>query len=261
MDTLKGKKCKLCQKKEGLCHIHSQKASSKKTASKKRSSSPKRLSSPKRSSSSKKEGVDLTDYNAKEFEDASRGKTILMIAGCFCPPHAGHYGFVNSSIVKVKPDIVVIWTMNRNEYPRHGSPLDHTLETWRSWGKIFSRKYGVDIFVTSAPYDIVWGADAKMLIEVEVYEGDMPAGISPNSMTAKSWGDKSMAYFKKMRSREGNYFDFHIKREGNLSATNFTKCLKDLTKDCLEYVPEDLRGEDRVEYVKNIREKYGSELR
>lgn len=244
--TSKGGKCKLCLKKGGACHIHSKTSAPKKTS--------------KNKSPGEREGKDVSDYNAREFEELSRGKTILMVTGCFCPPHAGHYGFVKSSIAKVKPDIVVIWTVNRNEYPRHGTPLSHTLETWRSWGKILSRKYGVDIFVTSEPYEVVWYADAKMLINVEVHEGDIPEGVVPNSVTAKSWGNMSMAYFRKMRTRGDNYFEFHIKREGDLSATQFTKCLKDLTKDCLKYVPEDLEGEDKLEYVKNIREKYGPNL-
>ena len=55
------------------------------------------------------------------------------------------------------------------------------------------------------------------------------------------------------------YYIYHIQREGNISATKFAQCLKDLESDCLMYVPEDV--EDKMSYVKNIRDQYYKDLK
>lgn len=249
--TSKGGDCKLCKKKGGMCHLHAK--SAPKSAPK--AKSPSKAMSPTR-------GMDISDYTKDQFEELSRGKTLLMVTGCFCPPHAGHYGLVKSAIAKIKPDIVVIRSTNGPRGTRHGTPVSHTLETWRDWGKIFSRQYGVYVYVTSfaADTDVLWKSDPKILIELEVYEGrEMPSKYIDAPMESTSFEGKSTAFFAKMHKSKDNYFRYHIKREGKLSATRFTKCLKNLTKDCLKYVPEDV--ENRADYVKSIRERYGSNLK
>lgn len=243
--TSKGDDCKLCKKKGELCHLHI------KTVTK----SPKsKVKSPK--------SMDVSDYSEEQFEELTRGKTLLLVSGCFCPPHAGHYGLIKSAIAKIRPDIVVIQSTNNEEekYSRHGTPLSHTLRTWKEWAKIFSRQYGVYVYVASIYDNILWKSDPKVLIELDVTEGgDFPATYINNPMESVNFENKSSAYFTKMHKGKNNYFLYHIKRKGKISATKFTKCLKDLTKDCIKYVPEDINN--RAEYVKNIRERYGKLLK
>ena len=226
------------------------------------------LSSPIVRSSSpitKEEIKDISDFSVKELKKRTKDKIILSFAGCFCPPHVGHYNMVDTAISKIKPDIVQIQIVNSNEDTRHGTPLEHSIQTWKKWGKVLSEKYGVDMYVSHffqrnlLLYD--GGAEfIKAYIQANVWEGEqMPKEYRRNPLQQKSL-DNMVPYFLKGVPRDfKGYYAYHIQREGDLSATNFIKCLKDLEMDCLMYVPNDVK--DKKAYINEIREKYYNELK
>jgi hypothetical protein len=204
--------------------------------------------------------VDISDVNNEELREITKDKIILIFSGCYCPPHAGHYNMVKNVIKLVKPDIVMIQSTNHETRPRHGVPLEHTIETWKNWGKILSKRYGVDIYISSMFEHNIWIAaspETKMVIQTEIYENvEMPEEYINNPLQ-KDKTDYSLSYFEYVpRDR---FYKYHVKRTGNFSATKFVECLKDLNKDCLEYVPSDVK--DKNNYIDNIRKKYGKELK
>ena len=208
--------------------------------------------------------MDISDFSVEELKERTKDKIILSINGCFCPAHAGHYNMVDTAISKIKPDIVMITTTNKDENSRHGTPLEHTLKTWENWGKILSKKYGVDMYISGGfPDNLIWGGGAefiKAFIKTNVWEGEkMPREIRRNPLQQKSLREMSAGFLNKVPRDFKGFYEYNIQREGNLSATAFIKCLKDLEKDCLMYVPDDVK--DKKAYIYEIREKYYKDLR
>lgn len=209
----------------------------------------------------KRKDVSLYKMNNNQFEEYTINKTILIISGCFCPPHAGHYNMVNSVIKKAKPDIVIIETTNRKCNARHGVPLEHSLATWKEWGKIIQNKLDVDVLVypffeAYELFDFI-SPNVKKIISVKSFEKDIPANIKHNSITRVDTKTFSEGMFE--RVPRSKIYNLNNIRQGNLSATKFTKCLKDFLQDCHEYVPDDVKN--KTSYVKNIRKKYGEKLK
>jgi len=206
---------------------------------------------------------DISDFSVEQLKERTKDKVILSIAGCFCPPHAGHYNLVDTAISKIKPDIVIINSVNRNENPRHGTPLSHTLKTWKNWGNILSKKHNVDLYIPNDYInDLVWGGGAeyiKAYVQTDVWEGkEMPREYRRNPLQQSSLENKSLSFLYKVPRDFKGYYIYHIQREGDLSATAFVKCLKDLQSDCLMYVPNDVK--DKKAYIDDIRKNYYDEL-
>ena len=213
---------------------------------------------------STKGGKDISDFSTEELRKHITGKIILRINGCFCPPHIGHYNLVDTIISKIKPDIVIISTTNRSSDSRHGTPIEHTIKTWKNWGKILSIKYGVDFYITDLYNDkiIYDGASQfiKAFVDSNVWEDEkMPEEYRKNPLQQKSLQNKSLAFLNKVPRDFKGYYVYHFQRGGDFSATEFTKCLKDLGRDCLMYVPEDV--EDKSSYIREIRDKYYENLK
>ena len=211
-----------------------------------------------------RKGEDISDFTVEQLKERTRDKVILAFYGCFCPPHAGHYNMVDTAISKIKPDVVIITSMNSNEYSRHGTPLSHTLKTWKDWGKILSKKHNVDIYIPDDyTNNLVWGGGAEFIkayIDTDVWEGkEMPREYRKNPLQQSSLEGKSLGYLYKVPRDFKGFYVYHIQREGDLSATAFVKCLKDLERDCLMYVPNDVK--DKKSYINEIRENYYKELK
>jgi hypothetical protein len=215
--------------------------------------------------SPEKTSRNISNLSVEELKVRTKDKIILAFGGCFCPPHAGHYNMVDTAISKIKPDVVVISIVNSEEYSRHGTPFSHSFETWTQWGHILSLKYGVDMYIKPLYGRIdplVWDGGAEFIkayIGVEVWEDKMPEEYRKNPLQQKNLADMSLGFLYKVPRDFKGYYVYNIQREGNLSATAFVKCLQDLQKDCLMYVPDDVP--DKKSYVDTIRRKYYTELK
>ena len=207
------------------------------------------------------EGRDISSFSVEQLKERTRDKVILSIGGCFCPPHAGHYNMMDAAISKIKPHVVTINSVNRNQNPRHGTPLTHTLDTLKSWGKILSKKYNVDIYIPDGYDELVWGGGAEFIkgfVETDVWETKMPEEYRRIPLERKNLENISLGFLRNVPRDFEDYYVYHIQREGDLSATAFIKCLKDLKRDCLHYVPDDVI--DKKSYIDNIRKKYYNDL-
>ena len=212
-----------------------------------------------------KEDIDISNLSVEELRERSRDKIILSFAGCFCPAHAGHYNMIDRAISKIKPDIVSIRIVNSEEDSRHGTPLSHSLDTWTRWGQILSLKHGVDMYIKplSTTLDLlIWDGGAefiKAFIDVDVWETKMSEEFRKNPLQQKDLSQMSQDFLYKVPRNFKGYYTYNIQREGDLSATAFVKCMRDLEKDCRMYVPDAV--EDKQAYIDEIRQKYYAELR
>ena len=254
--TKSGKECKLCKKYKKPCRFHKDNTVTSKDI-KYDTIEKGRLTSVE----------ELLKLPEEELQEIFRNKKILSINGCFCPPHAGHYNMVDDSIKYIKPDIVIINSTNSKEIDnaRHGTPLAHTKETWEFWGYILSKKHNVDVYFTDisntylamhikAPYKYI-----DSYIETNVWEKKMPDKYIDNPLERQTLEEKSLGFLYKVPRDFPNYYIYNIERREGLSATKFTKCLKNLSKDCLKYVPNDIIN--KRDYIENIRNNYGNMLK
>ena len=207
-----------------------------------------------------------TELSLEERKEFFTNKRVLTFSGCFCPPHAGHYALIENVVTKVKPDVLIVSSVNSNDNPRHGTPLSHTKETWNKWGEILANKYNIDYFFNDMESRFSFDgslAKIKEFIDINTYEGNqrVPEKFKINPVENKTLEGFSLSYLKGVPRDFKGYYIYHIQRSGDLSATAFTKCLKDLTQDCLQFVPTDLSNHDKYEYIRNIREKYGPMLK
>jgi len=209
---------------------------------------------------------DISDLSTEELKEITKGKTILTFSGCYCPAHKGHYQIVEKVVKAVKPDIVLIITTNRQTNSRHGVPLDFTIKTWKDWGKILSKKYGVDMYIqwiyADSDHLLNWGrtsSNVKKIIKAKIYEDEkIPEEYIENPLQKMDTTGLSAGYFSGV-PRDGRFYEYHVERTGDLSATKFVACLKDVNKDCLKYVPEDVK--DKKDYIQEIRDTYADELK
>lgn len=214
------------------------------------------------SHSQKTTGEDISDFSVEQLKERTKDKVILSFSGCFCPPHAGHYDMIDDAISKIRPDIVIIESTNASDvkWRRHGTPLSHTIKTWKDWGKILSRKYGVDIYVKSISGidNLVWGGGAEFIrayIEAQSWEGkEMPKEYINNPLQPASLEKMSAGFLRNVPRDFKGYYKYNIQREGDLSATAFVACLKNIERDCLMYAPGDLK--DKESYIREIRANY-----
>lgn len=205
--------------------------------------------------------ISLEDLSLPERQEFFTGKRVLSVGGCFCPPHAGHYNMVDELIQIVRPDVFVIQSTNNadTKSARHGTSLKHTKETWDVWGTILARKYNV-IYLFSNK--MIWDGSMKSIgefIQSEVWEEQMPLKYIDNPLEQLSLEGMSLGFLYQVPRDFGGHYRYHLQREGGLSATAFTQCLKDLARDCQEFVPNDVEG--KREYIDHIRKEYGQTLR
>lgn len=240
-----GRKCKLCLKKGASCRYHA--------------SWKKKKANHSGEVSSEEEEISFESLSVPQRQEFFTGKRVLSIGGCFCPPHAGHYNMVDELIRRVDPDVFVVTSTNRDEFTRHGTPLKHTKETWDAWGTILARKHNSTYIFGN---DMIWDGSMKNIsefVESGVWEKQMPVEYRDNPLERLSLEDKSLGYLYQVPRDFDGYYKYHLQRKGGLSATEFTKCLQDLTRDCQEFVPNDVPG--KQEYIDHLRREYGEALR
>jgi hypothetical protein len=247
--TKDGKKCKTCLKKGTECHRHQGKNKQNSNNQHRKETLP-------------LFEISLEHHSVPELRDFFAGKKLLHVGGCFCPPHIGHYNMVEEYIKKVKPDVFLIYSTNRESDPRHGTPLEHTKETWDIWGNILARKYNIT-YGFDKSYDMVFNGsmeNIKEYVASNVWENEMPDKFKKNPLEHLTLEGMSMGFLNKVPRDFDGYYKYHIQRKpSGFSATKFTKCLKDFSQDCIEYVPNDVKG--KKEYIDNIRRRYKEALK
>lgn len=273
--TASGKACKLCLARGSgaKCHIHMRTPTRKKASPKRspKSGAPKKKS-PRRSPSSDYDEINnlpsgkVSDEwetkNELEIRTLFENKTVLEVLGCFCPPHIGHYKLINDGIELlakrgIKIDVLEIFPLGSDklENTRHGTPVSHSIDTMKDFARVLAAKHGIKaVWVRSVIHlDLWWRSKipGHTFYSLRAYEG----------MTKSEFNKEYPEAITLIRKDIPNAFHVYLWRApGGSSATAFTKCLKNYTKDCLEYVPEDVYP-NRREYVENIRQRYGKYLR
>jgi len=155
------------------------------------------------------------------------------------------------AILKIKPDIVFLHTVN---YGRHGTPVEHTIDTWKEWGKIIKELNNVDILI-GGPRRMSTAEDNSypekvILLYVNEESEQIEERLEKINVTL------SKGFWEHVPRNK--IFTYYINRIGSFSASKFIECLK-TQKDCLEYVPNIIEKKDQ--YINNIREKYAGQLK
>ena len=222
--------------------------------------------------------VNIKDKASKKtFESLYKNKNVGIIAGCYCPPHKGHYNSFLQAIEKYKLDILFIETTNsgtKSERSRHGTPVSHTLETLNTWAnKINSETSGVEVFINNgvAPYKSTYQfipRNVGHVYSISVYD-DVPEDNKRKLL--KKWAKSFFIQLRKAEEWEKNStrnttlynkastVEFARDRTENLSATEFTKCLMNVQKKdtkenrelCSKFINH-LSPSERDEYIDSI---------
>lgn len=78
------------------------------------------------------------------------GKKIGKLAGCFCPPHKGHYASFFQAITDLNLDMLFITSVNRKTFTRHGTPLEHTYRALSMFARQLQADTGAEVYVMSS---------------------------------------------------------------------------------------------------------------
>lgn len=192
-----------------------------------------------------------------DFESFS-GKTVLTFFGCFCPPHRGHYETLERAIRDVRPNIVVVESMNSDnpEYSRHGIPLSFALKTWMRWSEFLSQKYGITFYAVDNSSKFWFRTHPQRVISIETIEDEN--SLVEEGLRSLSRKGLSTVYWKNALNLE----TYSVKRDFTFSATKFTALLREQNiEKCLDFVPLDLNHEEKMEYINTMLNDYGKYLK
>ena len=194
------------------------------------------------------------------LETVLKDQVAVYMNGCFCPPHKGHYDSFVNAITEFQPALLLISTTNYSANPRHGTPLSHTIETLKRWGKVLKKKYGVEVLV----YSLMEGDDMFW------YQQNFPKDVLTKMIHyhIHDKRDEEIVFNRELPKKCGSgfwkkvhpdkRFEYHALRpENSPSATKFTACLKS-EASCHEFVPTD--EPDPQRYIQQIRALYATAL-
>lgn len=164
--------------------------------------------------------------------DTQAGKNFSLMAGCFCPPHKGHYKTFKDSILNFNLDVLIIQSFNhvKPKNTRHGTPLEHTIRVLEMYARqLMAEIEGVEVYVV--PIDgtkltTMWWMTPEINKYYDINYIDDPSSTSFNKEPRKL-ADFGKAFYPQLRQYEDKYVEIRILRENDgLSATKFTQCLE-----------------------------------
>lgn len=172
-----------------------------------------------------------TDYRKINYKN----KNIGSIAGCYCPPHKGHYNSFLRVIREFKLDVLFIETTNTDRYSRHGTPLKHSLETLRKWAKCIERETNAKVFVLDSMSNFEFiPRDISHFYAIQIYDEEEE---SPKTHILERTARRYLQRLKKdpfgddptrKTTLKDKASDARLPRNGKVSATKFVNCLMDV---------------------------------
>ena len=185
------------------------------------------------------------------METIFEGKRVGMFGGCYCPPHAGHYNSLVDSIRKLALDIVIIEIYGKSDaiYSRHGVTNIFSEKVWNKWGETIKRKYNCTVIASSKLDYRIIPSNVSVVLDINIADTPKMAEIE-----SKKELNYSPTYLPNVPRNKIQKVVLVRDDESGLSATSFTMCLIEAQKtmdarNCLKYVPTDLREEERLDYL------------
>lgn len=74
------------------------------------------------------EGIETSEQE-EQIKASEQEKNVLLMAGCFCPPHKGHFEMLKNNISWYDRAYIFLW--NAGVYSRHGFTQDENYNLWK----------------------------------------------------------------------------------------------------------------------------------
>jgi hypothetical protein len=204
--------------------------------------------------------------SAQQIKRSGNGEDTLLLAGCFCPPHAGHFANLEKHIDEVDKVVIAVYNPEKT---RHGVPVKVSVEIWKVYlDELLTdlQRQKVELIVCNEDDD-VFTCGVNFALESNVESGkrkprylNVLVGSDYTPARVKQLGkrlDGSIDKFeKKKRTSSGIYVNMFVtQRIQDLSATEFISCLQDLLfPNCKQFLPPGLAPATKRDIVQYIRD-------
>ena len=182
----------------------------------------------------------------QEIEISEQEKNILLMAGCFCPPHKGHFEMLRNNIIDNDRAYVFIW--DGGGY-RHGFYPDENLYLWSNYIKLLpadqvDKVHLIKLDRAEDIHPVITGIKHnmnhyfKMALEGKKINFNILLGSDYTKERVSEIKDKLEIKDDKINGIINVSFKIIERRTDGISATNFVRSLT--YRDFGEYLPDEL---------------------
>nr|QBK86642.1 MAG: cytidylyltransferase-like protein [Marseillevirus LCMAC102] len=184
----------------------------------------------------------------REYKKLHRETSYLIYAGCFCPPHKGHYDVIKKYVDSYDNIYIFIWDP---EESRHGVPAKMNQKVWKTW----AQKLGTNVHII-----LVDENDNPLLFSQNWVVNHVAENSKITFMVGSDYTEKRIENlqnsFEDIAKMQNKYYpnaSYKQLTRSKYSATDFVKCLKNPVKSCENYIPEEMGKEWGKEYINKLR--------
>lgn len=209
-----------------------------------------------------------------------KGKNVGIIAGCFCPPHKGHYQTIYDACAKNKLDYMFIHTMNNSNAikSRHGVPALFSVKMLSYFAKNINKYLGTQFFISNTSQSIPWDINNSMnkiyMIDVVEMDGE-PTESNMEYVREREDTDplanaarRYLINFKPNVDKKVQYSVLFRNKLTSISATSFIKSIIkyrdgsiDDLRESISYLPDFIDESTKIQIIKDIIKDYGEYLK
>ena len=209
-----------------------------------------------------------------------KGKNVGIIAGCFCPPHKGHYQTIYDACAKNKLDYMFIHTMNNSNAikSRHGVPALFSIKMLSYFAKNINKYLDTQFFISNTSQSIPWDINNSMnkiyMIDVVEMDGEPTESnmeyvrervdTDPLANAARRY----LINFKPNVDKKVQYSVLFRNKLTSLSATSFVKSIIkyrdgsiDDLRESISYLPDFIDESTKIQIIKDMIKDYGEYLK
>jgi hypothetical protein len=206
------------------------------------------------------------DILSLNFKD----KVVGTIAGCFCPPHKGHFAMILEACRDNKLDIVFVKTVNRDKASsaRHGVPAQASIKILSIYAKYIYDTVGTEVFISTEfiPWDIPNTVDKILNIKVIELEGEVTKQAMEQAKEQEQANPllgtvrRYLSNFDKVNNTKVfNRVMFRNTTKG-VSATNYIRTMKTLLTETAKFLPDFMTEQEKYQLIADIIYDYGTFL-
>ena len=207
-------------------------------------------------------------------------KNVGIMAGCFCPPHKGHYQTIYDACAKNNLDFMFIKTTNNSnvQKSRHGVPASFTIKMLSYFAKYINNKLGTQFFISNTSESLPWNINNSMkkLYEIDIVELDgEPTENDIENANKREQKDPlanaARRYLINLKPNDDMKVQYSVlfrNKSTSISATSFIKSIIKLRDgvtldftESMSYLPDFLNEETRRKIIKDIIKDYGEYLK